>query len=60
MRETEKYIEKAIQLDRMNTTYLNELGSQKLSQDKFKEAVKCYSSALKLDETNVIASLGNK
>lgn len=42
----------------MNTNYLNELGSQKFSQEKFKEAVKCFSSSLKLDEANVIATLG--
>ena len=58
MKETEKYIEKAIQLDRLNNNYLNELGSQKLSQEKFKEAVKCYNSALKLDESNVVSTLG--
>lgn len=58
LKETEKYIEKAIQLDRLNNNYLNELGSQKLSQEKFKDAIKCYSSALKLDESNVVSTLG--
>ncbi len=58
MRETEKFLEKAIQLDRLNHNYLNELASQKLSQEKIKEASKCYSSALKLDENNSIATLG--
>jgi tetratricopeptide (TPR) repeat protein len=58
LKETEKYVEKAIQLDRLNNNYLNELGSQKLSQEKFKEAIKCYNSALKLDESNAVSTLG--
>ena len=51
-------MEKAIQLDRLNHNYLNELASQKLSQEKIKEALKCYSSTLKLDENNAVATLG--
>ena len=51
-------MEKAILLDRTNVNYLNELGSQKLSQNKSKEAFKCYTSCLKLDETNVNATIG--
>jgi hypothetical protein len=51
-------MEKAIQLDRMNHNYLNELASQKLSQEKVKEALKCYSSSLKLNENNPVATLG--
>lgn len=51
-------MEKAIQLDRMNHVYLTELASQKISQEKIKEALKCYSSAKKIDNDNVTATLG--
>ncbi len=51
-------MEKAIQLDRMNVTYMTELASQKISQEKIKEALKCYSSAMKMDEANIVAALG--
>ena len=51
-------MEKAILLDQNNVEYLNELGSQKLSQEKVKEAIKCYSNALRKEETNVTALLG--
>lgn len=51
-------MEKAIQLDRMNPIYLTELASQKISQEKIKEAMKCYTSALKMDDGNVVAALG--
>ncbi len=56
--ETEKYLEKAIQLDSNNVEYLNELGSQKISQGKTKDAYKCYSSALTKSESNITAILG--
>ena len=51
-------MEKAIQLDRMNHVYLTELASQKISQEKIKEAMKCYMSAKKMDNDNIIATLG--
>lgn len=58
LQETEKYIEKAISLDKNNVEYLNELGAEKLYQEKLKEANKAYSTALKIDPTNVKAVLG--
>lgn len=51
-------MEKAILLDQNNVEYLNELGSQKISQEKMKDAIKCYSNALKKEETNMTALLG--
>ena len=51
-------MEKAIQLDRMNPVYLTELASQKISQEKNKEALKCYTSAMKMDDGNAVAALG--
>jgi hypothetical protein len=58
LKETEKYMERAILLDQNNVDYLNELGSQKLSQEKTKDAFKCYTNALKKDEQNITALLG--
>ena len=58
MKETEQYLEKAISLDKNNPTYLLELASQKLSQEKVKEASKCYSAVFKIDETNMTAMIG--
>lgn len=58
MEETEKYLEKAISLDKNNVDYLNELGAEKLSQEKLKEAVKAYNAALKIDATSSAALLG--
>lgn len=58
LKETEKYLEKAITLDKTNINYLLELGSQKLSQEKAKEATKCYMAVFKLDETNLTAMIG--
>lgn len=58
MAETEKYLEKAISLDKNNVDYFNELGSEKLSQEKLKDANKAYSAALKIDPTNITAVLG--
>lgn len=58
LRETEKYLEKAISLDQENVDYLNELGSQKVAQEKIKDAVKCYNAALKKDQANIPAILG--
>ena len=51
-------MEKAIQLDRMNPVYLTELASQKTSQENYKEALKCYTSAIEMDDGNVVAALG--
>ncbi len=51
-------MEKAILLDQNNVEYLNELGSQKISQEKIKDAIKCYSNALRKEETNTTALLG--
>ena len=51
-------MEKAILLDQNNVEYLNELGSQKISQEKIKDAIKCYSNALRKEETNMTALLG--
>ena len=51
-------MEKAILLDQNNVEYLNELGSQKISQEKMKDAIKCYSNALRKEETNMTALLG--
>lgn len=51
-------MERAILLDQNNVDYLNELGSQKLSQEKTKDAFKCYTNALKKDEQNITALLG--
>lgn len=58
LEETEKYLEKAISLDKSNVDYLNELGAQKLNQEKIKEAFKAYSAAYKVDPSNVTAILG--
>lgn len=58
MEETEKYLEKAISLDKNNVEYYNELGAEKLSQEKLKDANKAYSAALKIDPTNIAALLG--
>ena len=58
LQETEKYLEKAISLDKGNVDYWNELGSEKLNQEKLKEASKSYSAALKIDPTNAAAVLG--
>lgn len=58
MAETEKYLEKAISLDKNNVDYFNELGSEKLSQEKLKDANKAFSAALKIDPTNITAVLG--
>jgi tetratricopeptide (TPR) repeat protein len=58
LKETEKYMEKAIMLNPNSVEYLNELGSQKLAQEKTKDAVKCYNNTLKIDDTNSIAMLG--
>ena len=58
LKETERYMEKAILLDQNNVEYLNELGSQKISQEKIKDAIKCYSNALRKEETNTTALLG--
>jgi tetratricopeptide (TPR) repeat protein len=58
LKETERYLEKAIVLNPNSVEYLNELGSQKLAQEKTKEAVKCFNSTLKIDEANVPACLG--
>ena len=51
-------MEKAISLDKNNVEYLNELGSQKIRQEKVKEALKCYSKALRREKTNTTALLG--
>ena len=51
-------MEKAILLDQNNVEYLNELASQKLSQEKVKDAIKCYMNALRKEETNMTALLG--
>lgn len=58
LRQTEILMEKAIQLDRMNCNYLTELASQKISQEKIKDAMRCYSSVMKMDDSNVAAALG--
>lgn len=58
LQQTERYLEKAISLDDTNVEYLNELGSEKLSQEKLKEANKVYTAALKIDPTNTTAVLG--
>lgn len=58
MQRTEQYLEKAITLDQNNSDYLVELGFQKAAQDKIKDAAKCYRSALKLEENNIVALLG--
>ena len=51
-------MEKAISLDKNNVEYLNELGSHKIRQEKVKEALKCYSKALRREKTNTTALLG--
>lgn len=51
-------MEKAISLDKNNCTYLLELASQKLSQEKIKEASKCFSAVFKIDEANMNAMIG--
>ncbi|CAF0765805.1 unnamed protein product [Brachionus calyciflorus] len=58
LKETEKYLEKAIQLDSENVDYLNELGAQKIAQEKYKDAIKCYNIVLKKDTENITAILG--
>jgi cytochrome c-type biogenesis protein CcmH/NrfG len=58
LKETEKYLEKAILLDQNNVEYLIELASQKLSQEKIKDAAKCFMNALRKEETYIPALLG--
>ncbi len=58
LKETERYLERAILLDQSNVDYLNELGSQKLGQHKIKDAQKCFANTLKRDEQNIAALLG--
>lgn len=58
LKETEKYMEKAIMLNPNSVEYLNELGNQKLAQEKTKEAVKVYNSTLAIDNANIPAMLG--
>lgn len=58
LQETEKYLEKAISLSKTNADYLNELGAEKLHQQKYKDAVKCFNSVMKIDPANITALLG--
>jgi tetratricopeptide repeat protein 21B len=59
LQETEKYLEKSIGINQKICIYFIELGTQKLSQNKVKEASKCFSSALHLDGDNIPAMIGH-
>lgn len=50
--------EKAAELDSMNADYVTELGYQCMLQGKFRESMKFYRNASKLDESSVDALLG--
>ena len=52
------FLEKAITLDPNNADYFVELGFQKYGQMKFKDAARCYNSAIKINKENIQALIG--
>ncbi|KAG8124980.1 hypothetical protein E2320_020254 [Naja naja] len=55
---TQKLVDRAFSLAPQNADIATELGYQMLFQGKIKEAVKCYKTAMALDETSVPALTG--
>lgn len=56
--ETYRMVEKALQISPNNADYINELGYQCLLQGKIKEALKCYKSATKINDSSIDALMG--
>lgn len=50
--------ERALSLDSSNAEYATELGHELVLQGRYKDALKCYRSAMKLDESSVVALTG--
>ncbi|XP_014668422.1 PREDICTED: tetratricopeptide repeat protein 21B-like [Priapulus caudatus] len=55
---TYTFIERAAQLENIHADYVTELGHQCLLQERYKDALKCFRNAMRLDETNVQALTG--
>ncbi|XP_043931290.1 tetratricopeptide repeat protein 21B [Protopterus annectens] len=58
LQQTQTLVERAVSLDSNNSELATELGYQMVLQGKMKEALKCYKTAMKLDETSVSAFTG--
>ncbi|XP_071507875.1 tetratricopeptide repeat protein 21B-like [Diadema antillarum] len=56
--QTMTMVERAISLDGNNADFYNESGYQQMMQGKNRDAVKAYRTAMKLDETSVVALTG--
>lgn len=55
---TRTLVERAVSIDSNNADFVNELGVQLVMAGKTKDAMKCFRSAMKLDETSVLALTG--
>jgi len=58
LQQTYQFQEKATVLENNNPAYLSELGYELLLQDRVRDALKCYQSAYKLDDTSITALTG--
>ena len=56
--QTMTMVERAISLDGNNADFYNECGYQQMMQGKNRDSVKSYRTAMKLDETSVVALTG--
>lgn len=56
--ESYKFIEKALHIFPDNTDFITELGYQNYFQGKYKEALKYYKSATKINESSIKALMG--
>lgn len=58
LQQTHTLTERAVGIDNNSSDFVNELGSQLLMSGKTKDAMKCFRTAMKLDETSVQALTG--
>ena len=58
LQQTHTLTERAASIENNNADFVNELGSQLLLAGKTREAMKCFRTGMKLDETSVQALTG--
>jgi len=58
LEQTYQLQERATSLDNCNAVYMAELGYELLLQGRTRDALRCYQSAAKLDDTSITALTG--